>query len=570
MKMSEFYLPTLKEDPAEAEIVSHKLMLRAGMIRKHSSGIYSYLPLAWRVIKKIEKIVRREMDRAGSQEVLLPVMQSAEIWKDSERWEDFGPLMIKFEDRKGREYCLGPTHEEVVTDLVRDEVRSYKDLPFNLYQIQTKVRDEIRPRFGVMRGREFMMKDAYSLDRDYAGLDDSYQAMYDAYSNVFASCGLETRVVEADTGAMGGKDSHEFMVLADDGEDDIVLCPECDYAANNERAYSVVQDGSEMSEEEKKELTTKKTPGQKTIEDLTSFLDVSEKRLIKAVAVLADGEPVLALVRGDDQLNEIKLKNYLQAVELQPVPEEEFSSYFGSPAGFVGPIGLEDVKIIADNQIKSVVNGVSGANQLDVHYINVNPERDFKVTAYTDLRLVKQGDLCKNCGSQLEIKSGIEVGHIFKLGTKYSSSMDATYLDDEGQEKPIVMGSYGIGITRLVAAAIEQNHDQYGIIWPQAIAPFQVIILPLGGGKEIQETAFDLYEFLQENDVEVLLDDRQERAGVKFNDADLIGIPLRITIGSRSLENGVLEVKERASGEEYNIPLGDAGNKILEKIEQMK
>lgn len=570
MKMSEFYLPTLKEDPAEAEIVSHKLMLRAGMIRKHSSGIYSYLPLAWRVIKKIEKIVRREMDRAGSQEVLLPVMQSAEIWKDSERWEDFGPLMIKFEDRKGREYCLGPTHEEVVTDLVRDEVRSYKDLPFNLYQIQTKVRDEIRPRFGVMRGREFMMKDAYSLDRDYAGLDDSYQAMYDAYSNVFASCGLETRVVEADTGAMGGKDSHEFMVLADDGEDDIVLCPECDYAANNERAYSVVQDGSEMSEEEKKELTTKKTPGQKTIEDLTSFLDVSEKRLIKAVAVLADGEPVLALVRGDDQLNEIKLKNYLQAVELQPVPEEEFSSYFGSPAGFVGPIGLEDVKIIADNQIKSVVNGVSGANQLDVHYINVNPERDFKVTAYTDLRLVKQGDLCKNCGSQLEIKSGIEVGHIFKLGTKYSSSMDATYLDDEGQEKPIVMGSYGIGITRLVAAAIEQNHDQYGIIWPQAIAPFQVIILPLGGGKEIQETAFDLYEFLQENDVEVLLDDRQERAGVKFNDADLIGIPLRITIGSRSLENGVLEVKERATGEEYNIPLGDAGNKILEKIEQMK
>ena len=576
MRMSNFYMPTLKEDPAEAEVVSHKLMLRAGMIRKHSSGIYTYLPLAWRVINKIEQIVEQEMEKAGSQQVLLPIMQTADIWKDSGRWEDFGPLMIKFEDRKNRSYCLGPTHEEAVADLIKDEVRSYKDLPFNLFQIQTKVRDEIRPRFGVMRGREFIMKDAYSLDRDFAGLDDSYQDMYDAYVRIFKRCGLETTVVEADTGPMGGRDSHEFMVLAESGEDEIVLCPECGYAANVERAESAdiggehsgakKSSGNSENQQAQKLLKAVKTPDQKTIEELSAFLEVKKEKLIKAVALLADEQPVIALVRGDDELNEIKLKNHLQAAELKAVPEEKFQDYFDSPAGYIGPIDLTDAKIIADHRVEYIKNGVCGANEVDLHYINVNPRRDFTVDSYTDLRKVQAGDPCPGCQRELRAQSGIEVGHIFKLGTKYSSSMGVTYLDDNGEECPIVMGSYGIGITRLIAAAIEQNHDDYGIIWPRALAPFQVVILPLGRDNEVSETAENLYDYLQQQGVETLLDDRDERAGVKFNDADLVGIPFRITVGSRSLKQGVVEIKERTSGEEYNISLENAGQKITELV----
>ncbi|MFW5885401.1 MAG: proline--tRNA ligase [Halanaerobium sp.] len=563
MRMSKLYLPTLKEDPAEAEVVSHKLMLRAGMMRKHSSGIYSYLPLGYRVIKKIEKITRKHMDNSDAQEVLLPIMQTSKIWKDSKRWDKFGPLMIKFNDRKAREYCLGPTHEEVVTDLVRDEVRSYKDLPLNLYQIQTKVRDEIRPRFGVMRGREFIMKDAYSLDIDYQGLDKSYQAMYDAYEKIFAECGLEAVAVEADTGAMGGKDSHEFMVLADSGEDEIAFCSDCDYAANVERATSKK---TEIDFEVEAEIEKIHTPEIKTISELEEYLNVPAAKMIKAVAMVADGEPVLALVSGEDELNEIKLTNYLQANELRAAEEEEFAVLFDSVAGFIGPVEAADIRIIADQRLQNMSGAIVGANEKDYHLKNVKVDRDFKVEAFTDLRSVRGGERCPKCDQgKLNIKDGIEVGHIFKLGTKYSETMDANYLDENGKAQPIVMGSYGIGITRLVAAAIEQNNDQYGIKWPKAIAPYQIIILPLGNDQAVEDKSEEIYQNLKAQGWEVLIDDRNERAGVKFNDSELIGIPLRLTIGSRSLENGVVEAMVRENNKKLEIEIDnlEAGIKDL-------
>ncbi|MFW5749663.1 MAG: proline--tRNA ligase [Halanaerobium sp.] len=563
MRMSKLYLPTLKEDPAEAEVVSHKLMLRAGMMRKHSSGIYSYLPLGYRVIKKIEKITRKHMDNSDAQEVLLPIMQTSKIWKDSKRWDKFGPLMIKFNDRKAREYCLGPTHEEVVTDLVRDEVRSYKDLPLNLYQIQTKVRDEIRPRFGVMRGREFIMKDAYSLDIDYQGLDKSYQAMYDAYERIFAECGLEAVAVEADTGAMGGKDSHEFMVLADSGEDEIAFCSDCDYAANVERATSKK---TEIDFEVEAEIEKIHTPEIKTISELEEYLNVPAAKMIKAVAMVADGEPVLALVSGEDELNEIKLTNYLQANELRAAEEEEFAVLFDSVAGFIGPVEAADIRIIADQRLQNMSGAIVGANEKDYHLKNVKVDRDFKVESFTDLRSVRGGERCPKCDQgKLNIKDGIEVGHIFKLGTKYSETMNANYLDENGKAQPIVMGSYGIGITRLVAAAIEQNNDQYGIKWPKAIAPYQIIILPLGNDQAVEDKSEEIYQNLKAQGWEVLIDDRNERAGVKFNDSELIGIPLRLTIGSRSLENGVVEAMVRENNKKLEIEIDnlEAGIKDL-------
>ena len=562
MRMSKLYLPTLKEDPAEAEVTSHKLMLRAGMMRKHSSGIYSYLPLGYKVIKKVESITRKHMDNSEAQEVLLPVMQTSKIWKDSKRWDKFGPLMIKFHDRKNREYCLGPTHEEVVTDLVRDEVRSYKDLPLNLYQIQTKVRDEIRPRFGVMRGREFIMKDAYSLDVDYEGLDLSYQAMYDAYEQIFAECGLEAVAVEADTGAMGGKDSHEFMVLADSGEDEIAFCSDCDYAANVERATSKKV---EIDFEVEADFEKIHTPEIKTISELEEYLEAPAAKMIKAVAMIADGEAVLALVSGEDELNEIKLTNYLQANELRAAEEEEFEELFNSVPGFIGPVNLNGVRIVADQRLKNMSGAIVGANEKDYHLKNVKTNRDFEVEAFADLRSVRGGERCPNCDSgKLNIKDGIEVGHIFKLGTKYSKNMGANYLDENGKAQPIVMGSYGIGITRLVAAAIEQNNDQYGIKWPKKIAPYQIIILPLGNDDQVQEKSEEIYQKLEESGWEVLIDDRKERAGVKFNDSELIGIPLRLTIGSRSLENGVVEAMIREDNSKLEIEIDNLEVKVEE------
>lgn len=561
--MSRFYLPTLKETPAEAEVISHKLMLRAGMIRKLSAGVYSYLPLAFRVIKKVEEITREKMDESGAQEVLLPVMQTSDIWKESKRWDRFGPLMVKFRDRKDREYCLGPTHEEVVTDFIRDEVRSYKDLPFNLYQIQTKARDEIRPRFGLLRTREFIMKDAYSFDRDYDGLDKSYQTMYDTYEKIFAGCGLDTRVVEADTGAMGGKDSHEFMVLADSGEDEIAFCTECDYAANLERAQAYFDEKtSQVDKSEFKELEKKETPDITTIDQLADFFDIKADKMIKSVALKADDEPIIALLKGNDQLNEIKLKNCLNVDQLEKTDEAEFKEFYKSRPGFIGPVGLEDIKIIADYRVKDVLNGVVGANELNSHYINVNPERDFSVDQYTDLKTVESGDLCPYCQGEVEIKSGIEVGHIFKLGTKYSEAMNATYLDENGREQSIVMGSYGIGISRLLAAAIEQGHDENGIIWPKAIAPFDINILVLGNGDKLEDEAEKLYNELEDKGFDVLFDDRDERAGVKFNDADLIGAPLRVVLGSRSLKKGVVEIEERKNGNGHEFSLDSAAEEI--------
>ncbi len=566
MRMSRLYVPTLKEIPVEAEVVSHQLMLRAGLIRPLTAGVYTFLPLGYRVIRKIEEIVRQAMNEAGAQEVLMPVIHTADLWKQTGRWETFGPLMIKFEDRKGREYCMGPTHEEVIADLIKDEIRSYKDLPLNLYQIQTKVRDEIRPRFGVMRGREFIMKDAYSLDRDFSGLDLSYQAMYDAYGTAFANCGLEVRVVEADSGAMGGKDSHEFMVVAEVGEDAIAFCDQCDYAANLERASASADEAIRAEEEEMEALQIVATPAQKTIVDLSDFLGIKAEQTIKSLALLADQEPILVLLCGNDQLNQIKLLNYLGVLELQPVSEQDFGELYHSVAGFIGPVGLKDIRIIADSKVEKMVNAVSGANQKDQHFINVNPGRDFKVEQYLDLRNVQTGDRCPKCEGYLEIKQGIEVGHIFKLGTKYSESIGATYLDQSGREKPVVMGSYGIGISRLVAAAIEQHHDQNGISWPLAIAPYAVIILPLGKDEEVIKVGELIYQNLQEAGIEVLLDDRTERPGVKFNEADLLGIPIRITIGSRSLKQGVIEAKIRRTGEELALKAEQAVGQIIELL----
>jgi prolyl-tRNA synthetase len=567
--MSKLYLPTLKEDPAEADIKSHQLMLRAGMMRKLNPGIFSYLPLGYRVIRKIENIVREEMNKTTSQEVLLPVMQTANIWKESNRWDKFGPLMIKFKDRKDHEYCLGPTHEEVITDLIKDEVRSYKDLPLNLYQIQTKIRDEIRPRFGVMRGREFIMKDAYSMDTDYEGLDDSYQEMYEAYVNIFNRLGLETRVVKADSGAMGGKDSHEFMVIAESGEDDIAVCDSCDYAANTELANSFEEEKN--IDKDLKERKLIDTPDIKTIEGLESFLEIDGSKMVKTMLMKADDELVVVLLRGDDQLNEVKLTNYLQVTNLEPATEEDIIEVFGVKPGFIGPVNISDYKIIADHRIKNMKNAICGANIEDKHYGNVSPVRDFNVDEYTDLRTVKAGDLCPECEEgKLDIEPGIEVGHIFKLGTKYSESMGATYLDENGKAQPIVMGSYGIGITRIVAAAIEQSNDQNGIIWTKDLAPYKIIILPLGRSDEVDKTSEELYETFQEMGIEVLLDDRDERAGVKFNDADLIGIPLRITVGSRSLENNVLEVRNRQTGEDFEINIDNYKEEIKKLLSELK
>ncbi|MGM0472303.1 MAG: proline--tRNA ligase [Bacillota bacterium] len=553
MKMSQMYIPTLKETPADAEVVSHQLMLRAGLMRKLGSGIYSHLPLGTKVIKKIEQIIREEMNKAGAQEVSLPALQPAELWQESSRWAEYGPELMRLKDRHQRDFCLGPTHEEVITDLVRDEVRSYKDLPLNLYQIQTKYRDEVRPRFGVLRSREFLMKDGYSFNKDEAGLEESYQNMFEAYTNIFDRCGLDFRPVVADNGAIGGTDSHEFMVLADSGEDTVVFCQECDYAANLELAQSDVD--FEQSGQEPDELEKIETPDTETIEKLADFLETSKNNLIKSLAYKTpDDNYVLALIRGDYQLNEVKLRNLLEVPALEMAPSQELRDKFGIITGYAGPIDLSDeVTIIADPSVMGIVNGVTGANEVEYHYANVNPERDFRVDQVADVREVQEGESCCECGGELTLTKGIEVGQVFKLGTKYSEALDATYIDQNGKEIPMIMGCYGIGVTRTVAAAIEQNHDDYGIIWPKSIAPYPIHLMTLGNSDEVEKTAEKLYQELQDEGLEVLYDDRDERAGFKFNDADLIGCPINIIIGSNSLSEGKLEIKERQSGEKSTI-----------------
>ncbi|HSH71381.1 MAG TPA: proline--tRNA ligase [Deferrisomatales bacterium] len=555
MNYSQSFLPTLRDDPAEAEVVSHKLMLRSGLIRRLSAGIYSYLPAGLRVIRKVEQIVREEMDRAGAQEVLLPAVQPAELWQESGRWDFYGPELLRFTDRGGRQCCMGPTHEEVITDLVRGEVQSYRQLPLNLYQIQTKFRDEIRPRFGVMRAREFIMKDAYSFDLDEDASAQSYHKMYEAYRRIFERCGLEFVAVEADSGAIGGSFSHEFMVLADSGEDGVAACSACGYGANVEKAEVPAPAAADAPESGALEPVS--TPGQRTIEEVSGFLGVDVTRTAKTLVFETDAGVVAVVVRGDHAVNPIKVKNAVGANVAELAGEAAVVETTGAPVGFAGPVGL-GVPVYVDHALKDAGGFVVGANRADAHYRNAVAGRDFPVAGWTDLREIAAGDPCPRCGEAVSVRRGIEVGHVFRLGTKYSEALGATCLDDQGKERPLVMGCYGIGIGRTAAAAIEQNHDGDGICWPVPIAPWEVVVLPIRVTDEATREAVDrLTAGLEARGVEVLVDDRDERAGVKFKDADLLGVPLRITLGPRGLKEGVAEVRERATGADHNVPLDE-------------
>ncbi|MFO8056825.1 MAG: proline--tRNA ligase [bacterium] len=552
MRMTRMYLPTLRESPAEAEVVSHKLMLRAGMIRKTAAGIYSWLPYGLRALRKVQHIVREEMDRAGAQEVFLPMVQPAELWTESNRWDAYGPELLRVKDRHQRDFCLGPTHEEVITSLVRGEVRSYRDLPLNLYQIQVKFRDEIRPRFGVMRGREFEMKDAYSFDADDEGAERSYQEMFEAYNRIFTRCGLRFQAVEALTGPIGGSYSHEFMVLADTGEDAIAACRDCGYAANLEKAKTGKTDpvgaGEDLKEMEKVE-----TPAMHTVAAVADYLKVPESRVAKTMIYETDKGPVAAMVRGDRELNEARLADALDLSWAALAEPESIERYTGGPVGFSGPVGL-DLPVYLDRELEGGANFVVGANEGDYHLVNANPGRDFTVTEVADLRSAAAGDPCPHCEGTISITRGIEVGHVFKLGTKYSEALQATFLDRDGKEQYLCMGCYGIGTGRTVAAAIEQNHDENGIIWPAPIAPYHVYVLPINAkDTEVMEAAESIYKELSSLKFECILDDRDERAGVKFKDADLLGIPLRVVIGGKNLKEGKVEIQPRTTGEKRLI-----------------
>jgi prolyl-tRNA synthetase len=568
MRYTQLLLPTLKEVPAEAVVASHQLLLRAGFIRKLAAGIYSFLPLGLRTVHKIERIVREEMNRAGAQEVLLPAVQPAEIWEESGRWSQYGPELLRFQDRKGASFCLGPTHEEVITDLVRREVRSYRQLPVNLYQIQTKFRDEIRPRFGLMRGREFIMKDAYSFDVDAQAARQSYQAMYEAYRRIFTRCGLRFRAVEADTGNIGGTLSHEFQVLAESGEDQILSCDACDYAANVEKAELAPMEAPPTMGVSLQALTRVATPGHHTVEQVTAFLGVAPQALVKTLIFVVDGKPVAVLVRGDHDANPLKVKALLGATEAELASDEVVTEVTQAPPGFAGPVGLR-IPLYVDRAVASLSNFVAGANEADFHYVGVNLGRDFQPTQVADLRLAQAGDGCPRCGrGRYESFRGIEVGHVFFLGTKYSEAMHATYLDAQGHEHPISMGCYGIGITRTMAAAIEQGHDANGMNWPMSIAPYHALVVPLQMRDErVATTAEAIYRELAEAGVEVLLDDRDERPGIKFKDADLLGIPLRVTVGQKTLAQGKVELKRRGEEEVKLIPPAEAAALVRERIQ---
>ncbi len=565
MRWNTTFIPTLKEDPADAEVISHRLLVRAGMIRQVSRGVYDYLPLALKAIRKIETIVREEMNRAGAQELLLPIASPAELWQESGRWEVYGKELFRFKDRHERDFCLGPTHEEVVTDLVRRVVRSYREIPFNLYQIQIKFRDEVRPRFGLMRGREFIMKDAYSFHADMEDCRREYENMFQTYKRIFTRCGLNFRPVEADTGAIGGSLSHEFQVLADSGEDALVCCNHCDYAANVMKAEARAQRPSGRDlKENPPPLKKVATPGKKSVAEVAEFLSLPPNRFIKTLIYKVEpGNLVAVLVRGDHEVNELKLKSVLNCQEAALADEAEAEEATRGAPGFLGPIGLK-LRVVADQTIQGMRGAVTGANEVNYHYAEVDQERDFTPSAFADLRLAVMGDPCPRCEQgSLESYRGIEVGQVFYLGKKYSEAMGATYLDAEGREQPLEMGCYGIGITRLLAAAVEQNHDADGIIWPFSIAPFQILLLPVNyKEKSLREVADTLYNDLLKSGVEVLLDDRDERPGVKFKDADLVGIPLRVTVGSKGLEKGCIELRWRREGKTEEVPVGEAAEKI--------
>lgn len=551
MKQSKIFIPTLREVPADADIKSHQLLLRAGFIRQNASGIYSYLPLANKVLKKIEQIVREEMDAAGSVELLMPAMQQAELWQESGRWYTYGPELMRMKDRHNREFALGATHEEVITSLIRDEVKSYKRLPLSLYQIQTKFRDEKRPRFGILRGREFIMKDAYSFHSSHESLAEVYDALFQAYCNIFERCGLNYRAVIADSGAMGGKDTHEFMVLSDVGEDTIAYSTESNYAANIEMAP--VKATYTKTDEQEKDLEKVKTENQKSIEEVSEYLKTTADKCIKSLLFKVDEKYVLVLVRGDHEVNDIKVKNLLEASVVELAEASETKTVLGCNVGSVGPINVKEVEVIADHAVKSIVNGICGANEEDFHFINVNPDRDFEVSQYADLRFIQEGDVSPDGKGTIVFAKGIEVGHVFKLGTRYSEAMGATYLDENGRAQPIIMGCYGIGVSRTMAAIVEQFNDDRGIVWPSSVAPYDLHLITVNTKDDSQnELTETIYTTLKANRFDVLVDDRAERAGVKFADSDLIGLPIRITVGKKAAE-GIVELKVRSTGEMLEV-----------------
>ena len=572
MLATKLYAPTLREVPSDADVVSQQLMLRAGFMRKTANGLYSFLPLGWRSIKKIEAIVREEMDRASAQEIMMPILQPAEIWKESGRWNAYGAEMMRINDRHDNEFCLGPTHEEMITTLVKNEINSYRQLPVNLYQIQSKFRDERRPRYGLMRSREFIMKDAYSFDVDEAGLDESYKSMYDAYTRIFTRCGLTFRPVEADSGAIGGSGTHEFMAIAEAGEADIVYCTKCDYAANIEIGKPGIM---KQEEEALQELSIVDTPNASTIEAVAEMLNLRLHKTIKAVVFSIDGKVVLAIVRGDHEVNEVAVRHaVLGSVEPEMATPEELEKV-GLTAGFISPVGLkqtEEFAIVVDESVMETYNVCGGANKKDAHYININPKRDFNVEdiIVAPIRLITDDDVCPTCGGTLEHAKGIEVGQVFKLGTKYSEALQATFLDQNGRPNPMIMGCYGIGVSRTLAAAIEQYHDENGIIWPRAIAPFEAVIVPINAKDEaLMSTSQTIYTALQDAGVDVLLDDRKDRAGVKFKDADLIGYPLRITVSKNTLENNEVEIQIRKSGEAITCAIDSVATKVTELLQDL-
>lgn len=570
MLASKLYSPTLRELPSDAVVMSHKYMLKAGMMRKIANGTYAYLPLAFRSIQKIENIIRTEINKTGAQEILMPIIQPAEIWQATGRWNVYGEEMFKLKDRHGRDYCLAPTHEEMVTTLIQMDTNSYKKLPVSVYQIQNKYRDEKRPRFGLMRSREFIMKDGYTFDADEEGMNKQYELMYDAYTRIFTRCGLKFRPVIADSGAIGGNASHEFEVLADSGEADIVYCKDCDFAANIE-AVKPNTLTSDVKNDKEKEIV--QTPGQHTIEKVCNYLHLPVKSSVKAVVYKLDDTVVLAMVRGDHEVNEVRLQSIYNAINVDMASDEDLKAC-GLTAGYISPIGLktsEHFDIICDASVMEMQDACCGANVKDEHYIHVNPARDFGNVKVDTIRQIDAGDVCPHCGGKIVLTKGIEVGQVFKLGTKYSEKLDATFLDNNGKSRPMFMGCYGIGVTRTVAASIEQNHDENGIIWPVAIAPYEVVIVPANyKSEDVMKAAEGIYNALESSQDEIVFDDRAERAGIKFKDADLIGYPLRVTIGKKWQESGCVEIKLRRTGEVFEVPYENCAEKVEELLNYLR
>ena len=578
MKMSKLFVQTLREFPSDAEVISHKMLGRAGYIKKLAPGVYTYMPLMWRVLKKVEKIVREEMDKAGAQELLMPFVQPKELWEESGRWEVYGRELMRLKDRHDRDMCLGPTHEEIITSVARDSLKSYKQLPVNLYQIQSKFRDEIRPRYGLLRGREFIMKDAYSFDVDEAGLDKEYENMAKAYKKIFERCGLETKMVQSDSGAIGGSVSHEFMVITDTdaGENDVFYCNECDYSANSNHAVSKLPEAVVDGKDYFKETKIIDTPNTHSIEELSAFLNIPSTLILKSLVYIVDKKPVIALIRADKAVEETKLLNAVGGLEIRIATSGEIAEImsergFSAEPGFIGPNGMDDIKVIVDETVRDMKNYVVGINQTDKHLVGAN-HKDLEhpmlseAIKYVDIRLVERGELCPQCGKPLFVTKGIEVGNIFKLGTKYSKPMNAVYTDVNGKTHPYVMGCYGIGISRTAAAAVEAHHDEHGIKWPLAIAPYHAVIVPVNIQDELQmKVANALYETLHNAGVEVVFDDRDERAGVKFKDADLIGFPFRITVG-KTISEGLVECKLRETDELIKLTPEDAKQQIIDAV----